>query len=90
MINSILNGYTTYELVFLAIGFFGQGLFASRFIIQWIYSERKGESTIPVIFWFISVFGGLALWLLFPIYMGLFAAIMTWKIYQGDWKEIQV
>ena len=61
MINSILNGYTTYELVFLAIGFFGQGLFASRFIIQWIYSERKGESTIPVIFWFISVFGGLAL-----------------------------
>ena len=61
MINSILDGYTTYELVFLAIGFFGQGLFASRFIIQWIYSERKGESTIPVIFWFISVFGGLAL-----------------------------
>ena len=61
MINNFFSGYTTYELIFLAIGFIGQGLFASRFIIQWIYSERKGESSIPVIFWYISVFGGIGL-----------------------------
>ena len=29
-------------------------------------------------------------WLLFPIYMGLFAGIMVWKISKGDWKEIVV
>ena len=29
-------------------------------------------------------------WLLFPVYMGLFAGIMVWKIRKGDWKEIEV
>ncbi len=52
---------TTYELIFLIIGFIGQGLFASRFIIQWIYSEKKGESSIPLVFWYLSMFGGLGL-----------------------------
>ena len=49
------------ELIFLIIGFVGQGLFASRFIVQWIYSERKGESSIPIIFWYLSIFGGIGL-----------------------------
>ena len=50
-----------YENIFLIIGFVGQGIFASRFIVQWIYSERIGESRIPVIFWYLSIFGGLML-----------------------------
>ena len=49
------------ELIFLIIGFLGQGLFASRFIVQWIYSEKKGASEIPLIFWYLSIFGGLGL-----------------------------
>jgi lipid-A-disaccharide synthase-like uncharacterized protein len=49
------------EIAFLIIGFIGQGLFASRFIIQWIYSEKKGESSIPLIFWYLSIFGGIGL-----------------------------
>ena len=49
------------EIFFLVIGFVGQGLFASRFIFQWIYSEKKGESVIPIIFWYLSIFGGLGL-----------------------------
>jgi len=49
------------ELIFLIIGFLGQGLFASRFVFQWIYSEKKGESTIPIIFWYLSIFGGIGL-----------------------------
>lgn len=40
------------------IGFVAQGLFFGRFFIQWIASERKGESTVPVAFWFLSVLGG--------------------------------
>ena len=49
------------EIIFLSIGFFGQGLFASRFIIQWLYSEKKGESLIPIAFWYLSIFGGIGL-----------------------------
>lgn len=60
MIN-FLNSLSYYEIFFLIIGFLGQGLFASRFIVQWIYSEKKGESTIPIVFWYLSIFGGLGL-----------------------------
>ena len=58
---SYFSSLTSVEIVFLCIGFIGQGLFASRFIFQWIYSEKKGESYIPVIFWYLSIFGGLGL-----------------------------
>ena len=56
-----LNSLSNIEILFLTIGFVGQGLFASRFIIQWIYSEKKGESSIPIAFWYLSIFGGLGL-----------------------------
>jgi len=49
------------ELIFLIIGFLGQGLFASRFIVQWIHSEKKGVSSIPLVFWYLSIFGGVGL-----------------------------
>ena len=52
---------TNIEILFLSIGFLGQGIFASRFIVQWIYSEKKGESHIPIIFWYLSIFGGIGL-----------------------------
>ena len=60
MINYFFN-LSTFELVFLIIGFVGQALFASRFIVQWIYSEKKGESYIPIIFWYLSIIGGIGL-----------------------------
>ena len=60
MIN-YFNSLSGLEIIFLIIGFFGQFLFASRFIVQWIYSEKKGESTIPLIFWYLSIFGGMGL-----------------------------
>ena len=56
-----INSLSLVEIIFLVIGFVGQGLFASRFIVQWIYSEKKGESSIPIIFWYLSIFGGLGL-----------------------------
>ena len=49
------------ELIFLIIGFTGQALFASRFIYQWIYSEKLGKSVIPIGFWYLSILGGLGL-----------------------------
>ena len=45
----------------LIIGFVGQALFGARFIIQWIVSEKKGESTIPLAFWYCSIGGAIVL-----------------------------
>jgi len=56
-----INSLNSSEIIFLIIGFLGQFIFASRFIVQWIYSEKKGESSIPIIFWYLSIFGGLSL-----------------------------
>lgn len=50
----------------LVLGFIAQGLFASRFLVQWIASERAKRSVVPVSFWFLSVSGG-ALLLLYAI-----------------------
>ncbi|UCD30710.1 MAG: lipid-A-disaccharide synthase N-terminal domain-containing protein [Planctomycetota bacterium] len=41
-------------------GMGAQGLFFLRFIIQWIVSEKKKRSTIPVIFWYLSLAGAAA------------------------------
>ena len=45
----------------LIVGFVGQAFFGARFIIQWIVSERKGESTIPLAFWYCSIGGAMVL-----------------------------
>ncbi|MBP6818477.1 lipid-A-disaccharide synthase N-terminal domain-containing protein [Ferrovibrio sp. MS7] len=43
------------------VGFGGQAIFASRFIVQWIHAERVRRSEIPLAFWYISLFGGVTL-----------------------------
>ena len=43
------------------LGMLGQVMFFSRFLVQWIASEKKGKSTIPVSFWHLSIGGGLLL-----------------------------
>lgn len=60
MTNFLMN-LSSVEFYFLIIGFIGQGVFASRFIFQWLYSERKGQSSIPIIFWYLSIIGGVFL-----------------------------
>ena len=53
--------------IWTIIGLVAQALFFGRFFIQWLASERKGESIVPVAFWFFSVFGG-ALLLIYAIH----------------------
>ena len=43
----------------LAFGLAAQLLFAARFLVQWISSERAGKSVVPMAFWFLSIDGGL-------------------------------
>jgi len=49
------------EQIWLALGFLGQALFFMRFLVQWIASERRKESVIPIYFWYFSIGGGLTL-----------------------------
>ena len=43
----------------LVFGICAQLLFAARFLVQWISSERAGKSVIPFAFWLFSMGGGL-------------------------------
>lgn len=43
----------------LLFGIAAQILFALRFVVQWVASERAGRSVMPTAFWFFSVTGGL-------------------------------
>lgn len=37
-----------------ALGFVGNLLFSSRFVVQWLNSEKAGKVVVPMIFWRIS------------------------------------
>lgn len=51
------------------VGFAGQATFFLRFLFQWIASEKKGESFIPIYFWYLSISGGLIL-LVYAVHIG--------------------
>jgi lipid-A-disaccharide synthase-like uncharacterized protein len=51
----------------IILGLFAQFLFFLRFFVQWIVSEKKGQSIIPVSFWYLSI-GGSILLLIYSIY----------------------
>ena len=40
------------------LGVVGQVMFFMRWVVQWIFSERMRKSTIPILFWYFSIFGG--------------------------------
>jgi lipid-A-disaccharide synthase-like uncharacterized protein len=41
------------------IGLFGNALFTSRFVVQWIKSERRGQLVVPPLFWHLSFWGSI-------------------------------
>jgi lipid-A-disaccharide synthase-like uncharacterized protein len=45
----------------MILGFVGQLLFAMRFVVQWLASEKRGESVLPVSFWHFSIAGSILL-----------------------------
>jgi len=54
-----LNNLSFSDLVWVTIGTLGQLIFFSRWVIQWLSSERSKSSIIPVAFWWCSLVGGL-------------------------------
>jgi lipid-A-disaccharide synthase-like uncharacterized protein len=54
----------------LLLGFAGQALFSARFLVQWVHSERRKQSVIPIAFWYFSLAGG--------------ATLFTYALHIGD------
>lgn len=69
---------------FEAVGWFGNACFFSRFLLQWIASERARTSVAPTAFWWISLAGSMAL-MTYTLHLGelvLFAgAVVNALIY---------
>lgn len=58
----------------LVVGFLGQACFFSRFLVQWMASERAGRSLVPRAFWYLSIAGGMivltyAIWRRDPVFI---------------------
>ena len=54
-----LNNLSFNEFIWVALGTLGQLVFFSRWVIQWLYSEKYKTSIIPVAFWWCSLIGGI-------------------------------
>jgi lipid-A-disaccharide synthase-like uncharacterized protein len=63
-LHDVFFGQVDYGIL---IGYFAQAMFAMRFVVQWIASERAGRSVVPTTFWVFSIGGGLML-LAYAIY----------------------
>lgn len=55
----LLNITSWSGLFWIGLGILGQALFAGRMLLQWILSEMRGQSVIPVGFWWMSLGGSL-------------------------------
>jgi lipid-A-disaccharide synthase-like uncharacterized protein len=55
------------DWLWLSVGLGGQTFFFSRFLVQWLASEKTGRSVFPMAFWYLSLSGGFLL-LLYAMY----------------------
>jgi lipid-A-disaccharide synthase-like uncharacterized protein len=51
------------DILIFTVGFAAQLLFMSRMIVQWIRSEKAGQSLSPTLFWEMSILGALLFFL---------------------------
>jgi lipid-A-disaccharide synthase-like uncharacterized protein len=47
------------SLLWTAFGLLGNLLFSSRFLVQWLLSERRKRVVVPTVFWHLSFWGSL-------------------------------
>ena len=53
----LMNVSSWVGVVWVFVGLIGQILFTGRMIVQWIVSEKRGESIVPPAFWWMSLIG---------------------------------
>ena len=66
------------------LGLLGQVLFTGRMVVQWLASEKKHKSVIPVSFWWMSLLGASMLLTYFiwrKDIVGIIGQAAGWLIY---------
>lgn len=80
----LLNISSAVGVAWVVLGLFGQLLFTARMIVQWLASERKQRSVVPVIFWWMSL-GGATMLLIYFIWrkdvVGILGQGAGWMVY---------
>ena len=71
-----LNNLDSKELLWVVFGTLGQLVFFSRWIIQWLSSEKNKTSIIPISFWWCSLVGGF-ITLLYAKHIGSFPFMLA-------------
>ena len=71
-----LNNLDLKEFLWVSFGTIGQLVFFSRWIIQWLYSEKSKTSVIPVAFWWCSLLGGV-ITLIYAHHIGSFPFMLA-------------
>lgn len=70
------------------IGWLGNAIFTSRFLVQWYTTEKRKQVTVPVLFWWLSLFGTLMLALYAYFYdkhhVIIFAYAFSWIPYSRN------
>ena len=74
-----LNNLTFIEFIWVSIGTLGQLIFFSRWLIQWISSEKSKSSHIPLAFWWCSLIGGI-ITLIYAHHIGSFPFMLAQAI----------
>ena len=75
------------------VGLAGNLVFSSRFFVQWLASEKKGESVIPVSFWYWSIGGSIIMCVYFIFQrdpVGILAYLPNTAIYMRNLHLIKI
>lgn len=78
---------TTWDLILVSFGVVAQLIFLGRWLVQWIASERRGESHVPQMFWWLSLAGATMLLIYFVLRrepVGVMGQLFGWVVYSRN------
>lgn len=80
----VLNITSLAGVLWVGLGFLGQVVFTARMLVQWIASERRRRSVVPIAFWWLSLVGASMLLVYFiwrKDIVGVLGQATGWIIY---------
>lgn len=88
---AFLNITSPIGFAWVALGLLGQVLFGGRMLVQWVASERRRRSVVPVAFWWMSL-GGATLLIVYFVWrkdaVGVLGQATGWLIYLRNLRLI--
>ncbi len=84
---------TAWELGVVVFGLLAQLTFLGRWIVQWLASEKRGESHVPELFWWLSLAGASMLMIYYVLRgepVGIIGQSVGWIVYSRNLFLIKV